>query len=345
MEKPKEINKERAKFAVSLTRKEIEEDLMESVGHRTPRKPKKRPRKLQNQINVMDQTELSIERVHEEAIGFCEKVRSKLSNSDYRMCFLKHFHDYSNRKIDIRQMGSLVFHTISQYPDLIHMFLDLLENCDNLGGCYAYQETEKTVMETQKEDKIKKRKMMDKPVQEIDLSYGQLVTPSYRFFPEEKRSEKADQVLNNQMVCVRPGNESFRHGHKNKYQRVLFECEDDQYEVDMLLNSLQSTKENIEKLLNNVKEDKLNLESSVKILDHLSILNVRCIERVYNKQGQSDQILEKLQNEPLVALPIILNRLVQKVDEVFGLKSKRNKIWAQVYAENYHKSLDITEHL
>ncbi|XP_031248185.1 uncharacterized protein LOC116105962 [Pistacia vera] len=47
----KEVKKERVKFAVNLTRKEIEEDFMELVGHRPPRRPKKRPRNVQKQLD------------------------------------------------------------------------------------------------------------------------------------------------------------------------------------------------------------------------------------------------------------------------------------------------------
>lgn len=48
----KDVKKERVKFAVNLTRKEIEEDFMELVGHRPPRRPKKRPRYVQRQLDV-----------------------------------------------------------------------------------------------------------------------------------------------------------------------------------------------------------------------------------------------------------------------------------------------------
>lgn len=49
----KDIKKERPKFAVSLMRKEIEEDFMEMVGHRPPRRPKKRPRIVQKQLDSL----------------------------------------------------------------------------------------------------------------------------------------------------------------------------------------------------------------------------------------------------------------------------------------------------
>lgn len=44
--------KEREKFSVSLSKKEIEEDFMAMMERRPPRRPKKRPRIVQNQLDV-----------------------------------------------------------------------------------------------------------------------------------------------------------------------------------------------------------------------------------------------------------------------------------------------------
>ncbi|TXG57371.1 hypothetical protein EZV62_018684 [Acer yangbiense] len=48
----KEVKKERPKFSMALSKKEIEEDFMELVNHRPPRRPKKRPRIVQKQLDV-----------------------------------------------------------------------------------------------------------------------------------------------------------------------------------------------------------------------------------------------------------------------------------------------------
>ena len=44
-------------------------------------------------------------------------------------------------------------------------------------------------------------------------------------------------------------------------------------------------------------------------------------------------------NAPL-ALPVILTRLKQKQEEWARCRSDFNKVWAEIYAKNYHKSLD-----
>ncbi|XP_050225516.1 uncharacterized protein LOC126674997 [Mercurialis annua] len=43
----------RPKFAVAMSKKEIEEDFMALLGHRPPRRPKKRPRNLQKQLDSL----------------------------------------------------------------------------------------------------------------------------------------------------------------------------------------------------------------------------------------------------------------------------------------------------
>lgn len=48
-----EKKKERAKFTVPLSRKEIEEDYFAMLGEKAPRRPKKRPRNVQRQLDTL----------------------------------------------------------------------------------------------------------------------------------------------------------------------------------------------------------------------------------------------------------------------------------------------------
>ncbi|KAL6188007.1 hypothetical protein ACLB2K_039402 [Fragaria x ananassa] len=45
--------KERPKFSLTLSKKEIDEDFMQILGHRAPRRPKKRPRAVQKQLDAL----------------------------------------------------------------------------------------------------------------------------------------------------------------------------------------------------------------------------------------------------------------------------------------------------
>ncbi|KAJ0235388.1 hypothetical protein HA466_0265740 [Hirschfeldia incana] len=48
-----ETTEERRKFSVKLSKKEIEEDFMAALGHRPPRRPKKRPRTVQKILDSL----------------------------------------------------------------------------------------------------------------------------------------------------------------------------------------------------------------------------------------------------------------------------------------------------
>lgn len=69
-----------------------------------------------------------------------------------------------------------------------------------------------------------------------------------------------------------------------------------------------------------------------------SALNLRCIERLYGDHGLD--VMDVLRKNATLALPVILTRLKQKQEEWARCRSDFNKVWAEIYSKNYHKSLD-----
>ena len=67
-------------------------------------------------------------------------------------------------------------------------------------------------------------------------------------------------------------------------------------------------------------------------------LNLRCIERLYGDHGLD--VMDVLRKNAHLALPVILTRLKQKQEEWARCRFDFNKVWAEIYAKNYHKSLD-----
>ncbi|KAG2616960.1 hypothetical protein PVAP13_3NG177532 [Panicum virgatum] len=185
-----------------------------------------------------------------------------------------------------------------------------------------------------------------KPISELDLSNCQRCTPSYRLLPKNYPMPPASnltdigaEVLNDLWVSVTSGSEdySFKHMRKNQYEESLFRCEDDRFELDILLESVNSTIKRVEELVEKMDKS-LKPDSSIDIDEHLTTLNMRCIERVYGDHGLD--VVDVLRKNADVALPVILTRLKQKQEEWSRCQSDFNKIWAEIYAKNYHKSLD-----
>ncbi|KAL1807218.1 hypothetical protein ACET3Z_030286 [Daucus carota] len=191
-----------------------------------------------------------------------------------------------------------------------------------------------------------KDELLVKPINELDLSTCERCTPSYRLLPKNYpipsvswRTDADAKVLNDYWVSVTSGSEdySFKHMRKNQYEESLFRCEDDKFELDMLLESVKATTRSLENLLEKINDNTIN-ESSIHIEDHLTALNLRCIERVYGDHGLD--VMDILRNNPPLALDVILHRLKQKEEEWTRCRSDYSKVWAEIYAKNHHRSLD-----
>ncbi|XP_028090186.1 paired amphipathic helix protein Sin3-like 4 isoform X1 [Camellia sinensis] len=192
-----------------------------------------------------------------------------------------------------------------------------------------------------------KEKYMLKPIQELDLSNCERCTPSYRLLPANypipsasQRTDIGAEVLNDHWVSVTSGSEdySFKHMRKNQYEESLFRCEDDRFELDMLLESVNVTTKRVEELLDKINDNTIKTDSPIHIEDHFTALNLRCIERLYGDHGLD--VMDVLRKNAPLALPVILTRLKQKQEEWAKCRSDFNKVWAEIYAKNYHKSLD-----
>ncbi|KAJ0830567.1 putative transcription regulator Others family [Helianthus annuus] len=298
---------------------------------------------------------------------FCEKVKDRLRNADDYQAFLKCLHIYSTEIITRKELQSLVSDLLGKHTDLMEGFSAFLERCENIDGFLAgvmdktlwneghaskSTKTEEKEREHRREvyaskEDMNKEKYWGKSIQELDLSNCQRCTPSYRLLPDDypipsvsQRSELGSQVLNEVWVSVTSGSEdySFKHMRRNQYEESLFRCEDDRFELDMLLESVSATAKRAEDLLNNINNKSISTDVPIRIEDHFTALDLRCIERLYGDHGLD--VMDILRRNPSLALPIILTRLKQKQEDWTKCRSDFNKVWAEIYAKNHYKSLD-----
>ncbi|KAK3002319.1 hypothetical protein RJ639_021444 [Escallonia herrerae] len=305
----------------------------------------------------------AVKSMYNQEFTFCEKVKERLHSPEDYQAFLKCLHIYTTEIITRKELQSLVADLLGKYPDLMEGFNEFLEHSESIDGFLAGVMSKKSIwneghasksvkveerdkehrreVEAAKEKDRYKEKYWGKSIQELDLSDCQRCTPSYRLLPQDypiptasQRSELGAQVLNDHWVSVTSGSEdySFKHMRRNQYEESLFRCEDDRFELDMLLESVTSTAKRAEELLNS------NPESSARIEENFTVLNLRCIERLYGDHGLD--VMDILRKNPSLALPVILTRLKQKQDEWTKCRSDFNKVWADIYSKNHYKSLD-----
>ena len=191
------------------------------------------------------------------------------------------------------------------------------------------------------------REEKTKDVSEIDLGVCKRFGPSYRELPKNVNRGVSNKlpgdlsgVLNEKYVSSPTGTEDFggTGSRKNHSEELLFKCEDDRYELDLVIEQNSSTIKVLEPVLKRLQELPEEESKKHKWEGELSVLNVRAIERVYGSKGPD--VVEGILNNPIAAIPLVLKRLKQKDYEWRKARREWNKIWREVAEKNYQRSLD-----
>ena len=112
-------------------------------------------------------------------------------------------------------------------------------------------------------------------------------------------------MLNDVWVSVASGTEdfSFSQFRKNQYEEALFRCEDDRFELDMLIESNLTTIRTLEAAYNAVAAlppgDRLRWQPPTPF----KVSIARNIERVYGER--SGELLEEIRRVPGVVIPVV----------------------------------------
>lgn len=290
-------------------------------------------------------------------LAFFDKVKNRLRNRETYQEFLKCLNLFSQEIINRNELQSLVYDILGRYPDLMHGFNEFLGRCESMGKAPVPGDDSTTRKAQAKLDArdLKAAAQRDKamsmrPVAELDLSNCERCGPSYRMLPKgyqrlacSGRTPEIQLLLNDDWVSISSGTEdanSFKNMRKNQYEDNMFRCEDDRFELDMMLETNASCLEEMGKINANVSalpaEERQQMRLEEK--NGLSPVHFRCIERIYGDHG--GDMVDLLRKNPGVAVPVVLARLKQKDDEWRRVQEEMNKVWKDVYEKNYSKSLD-----
>mmetsp|Transcript_13663 Transcript_13663/g.19538 ORF Transcript_13663/g.19538 Transcript_13663/m.19538 type:complete len:1843 (+) Transcript_13663:250-5778(+) len=213
------------------------------------------------------------------------------------------------------------------------------------------------------------------PLSEIDFGRCRKCSPSYRALPRDypnppcsERNEVESSVLNDVWVSLPVGSEesyTFRHMRKNQNEEVLFRCEDERFEIDMVIDSNAATLRRLEPIAEEIdilqKKELRSLSQSqngvstkykskrrggmgAKIFQYsfdervLNTIHRHCISRLYGDAG--NEMLRLISKNPTVAIPIVVKRLRQKDEEFRAAREAISPRWKDLAEQNYYKSLD-----
>jgi paired amphipathic helix protein Sin3a len=130
---------------------------------------------------------------------------------------------------------------------------------------------------------------------------------------------------------------------KNIYEEALHRSEEERHEYDFHIEAIVRTITMLEPINNKIAQLspeeqrvfklKPNLGGSGKSIHH------RVIKKIYGREAGLE-VLQAMQDTPALAIPVVLQRLKQKEEEWKRAQREWNKVWREVDARNFSKSLD-----
>jgi len=273
-----------------------------------------------------------------EELNFFYRVKQRLNNQSLYTEFLKCLNMFSQGIVSKVELVLLVKDLLSRYTDLFEWFKQFI-------GFTEQQSLE--MLERSEERQASPDLMQSRTPQEIDFKTCKRYGPSYRALPKtyvqplcSGRTPLCNEVLNDFWVSVPTGSEEygFKNMRKNQYEEMLFKCEDDRYEIDLLIESNTSTIKTFEAILKMIQDMSEDEVSKFRLDVSVDIIVVRCIERLYAER--STEVIEALYENPQLVIPVLLKRFKTKDVEWRAVRKEWNKIWREVSDKNYYKSLD-----
>ncbi|ELR12555.1 paired amphipathic helix protein sin3, putative [Acanthamoeba castellanii str. Neff] len=264
-------------------------------------------------------------------LNFFYKVRKKLNNDKLYNEFLKCLNLFSNKIITRVELAVVVRDVFAGEPELFERFKKFI-------GFTSDDELELPAVDSEEEMPSQHWSLAD-----IDFSACKRYGPSYRALPKNYQKatvtgdELSREVLNTKYVSMAMGSEEggFKGSRKNQYEEVLFK-----YELDLVIELNSSTMRALEPILKQIMDMPEDEASRFKI-DNLDVLHIRSIERIYGNKGPD--VVDKLFNNPVVAVPVILKRLKQKDNEWRNARREWNKIWREAEKKNLSSKVLLAE--
>ncbi|KAJ8707258.1 hypothetical protein PYW08_011392 [Mythimna loreyi] len=186
---------------------------------------------------------------------------------------------------------------------------------------------------------------------DIDLTTCKRLGTSYVALPRDAaarrcsgRSALCRDVLNDTWVSFPTWSEdsTFVTSRKTQYEEYIYRCEDERFELDVVIETNASTIRVLEgvakKLSRMTAEDAAKYRLDDCLGGHSPTIHQRALRRIYGDKAVD--IIAGLKKNPVVAVPVVLRRLKAKEDEWREAQKGFNKQWREQNEKYYLKSLD-----
>uniref|UniRef100_A0A2A4JNS6 Paired amphipathic helix protein Sin3b n=1 Tax=Heliothis virescens TaxID=7102 RepID=A0A2A4JNS6_HELVI len=186
---------------------------------------------------------------------------------------------------------------------------------------------------------------------DIDLTTCKRLGTSYCALPREAAARRCSgrtalcrDVLNDTWVSFPTWSEdsTFVTSRKTQYEEYIYRCEDERFELDVVIETNASTirvLEGVQKKLSRMTaEDAAKYRLDDCLGGHSPTIHQRALRRIYGDKAVD--IIAGLKKNPVVAVPVVLRRLKAKEDEWREAQKGFNKQWREQNEKYYLKSLD-----
>ena len=160
------------------------------------------------------------------------------------------------------------------------------------------------------------------------------------------RDEMCRSVLNDEWVSHptwSSEDSGFIAHKKNIYEEALHRSEEERHEYDFHIEAIVRTITMLEPINNKIAQLNLEERGNFKLKPNLGgsgkSIHQRVIKKIYGREAGMD-VIQAMQETPALAIPVVLQRLKQKEEEWKRAQREWNKVWREVDARNYTKSLD-----
>uniref|UniRef100_A0A672Q1G2 Paired amphipathic helix protein Sin3a-like n=1 Tax=Sinocyclocheilus grahami TaxID=75366 RepID=A0A672Q1G2_SINGR len=265
---------------------------------------------------------------------FFDKVRKALRSAEAYDNFLRCLIIFNEEIISRAELVQLVVPFLGKFPELFTWFKNFL----------GYKEMSHL-------ERYPKERATEGIAMEIDYASCKRLGSSYRALPKSYqlpkctgRTSLCNEVLNDTWVSFPSWSEdsTFVSSKKTQYEEHMYRCEDERFELDVVLETNLATIRVLEAVQK--KLSRMSAEEQVKFrLDNTlggcsEIIHRKAIQRIYGDKALD--IIDGLKKNPAVSVPIVLKRLKLKEEEWREAQRGFNKIWREQNEKYYLKSLD-----
>lgn len=303
--------------------------VLPSRRHQPPVSPPQKRLKLEEGFNM----ELS----HEDK-GFFDQIKLYLDNNRSYLEFLKCLNLFTCGILNLNELVALIHGFLGKNQDLFSAFKSFVGYTEKSASAPSAPSSFINTFSAPSHA-------------DIDLTKCKKIG-SYRLLPKvcrnipcSGRTQLCREVLNDFMVsCPTFASEdaTFLSSKKNQYEEALFKCEDERYEMDLLIDGIEATIQVF--LAVKCKMEKMEpSELEAFKLDYnlggtSESIYRRILRKIYGEKANI--IIDGIMNNPSNALAVVLPRLEQKHDEWKRAQREWNKIWRELHVKNHYRSLD-----